>query len=206
MPFKKRSKESKDALFVDEGYSRETFGPQREKEPKAILAADPGLKGGICCLSGDKLVFLERMPLVRWHEKSEPDPVEITKLFSSVKHLDPIFYIEQVGAFHRPGLKISAKGMFSFGKGYGMLIGVAAALKIPMVLVRPKVWKQNMMHRLNKSDKENSIKLAKAIFPDADLKPGRSVRDNDGMAEAILIAAYGGKKEWSYHGNRKIAI
>jgi len=160
----------------------------------AIIAVDPGLKGGIACLRGAEIIFLKRMPVIKGvGRKTEIDAAEITKLFQSVKDLDPVVYLEKVGAHKIRGVRQGVVSMFSFGKGFGILIGVTAALKMPVYFASPNKWKKELEVT---ADKGSSILRAKQLFPDVDLKPGRAIKDHDGLAEALLIAVYGGKREW----------
>jgi len=160
----------------------------------AIIAVDPGLKGGIACLRGSEIVFLKKMPLVRGAgRKNEVDAAEVIKIFESVKDLDPVVYLEKVGAHRVKGVRQGVVSMFNFGKGFGILIGITTALKLPLHFASPVMWKKALDVS---ADKSTSILRAKQLFPDVDLKPGRAVKDHDGLAEALLIAVYGGKKEW----------
>ena len=50
-------------------------------------------------------------------------------------------FIEKVHSM--PGQGVAS--MFNFGKGYGIWIGILAALKISKTLVTPQEWKKEMM-------------------------------------------------------------
>lgn len=92
--------------------------------------------------------------------------------------------LEKVGA--RPGQ--GTKSMFSFGENFGFIRGVLEAFSVPYELVHPQKWKKEFSVT---SDKGTSIKAAKRLFPDADLKKSERCRkDHDGMAEALMIAEY----------------
>jgi hypothetical protein len=90
--------------------------------------------------------------------------------------------IEAVGAMPGNG----AVSMFNFGRAYGDVRGVIGALKIPLHLVRPQVWKKHF--KLDK-DKEKSRMLANNLFPACSDHFKR--KKDDGRAEAALIALYG---------------
>lgn len=165
-----------------------------KKTVGAIIAVDPGFKGGIACLRGAEIVFLKKMPVIRGvGRKTEIDAAEVVKLFESVKELNPAVYLEKVGAYSIQGRPQGGVGMFNYGKGFGILIGITTALKMPVTFVTPNRWKKLLDVT---ADKGSSVLRAKQLFPDVDLKPGRSLRDHDGLAEALLIAVYGGKREW----------
>jgi crossover junction endodeoxyribonuclease RuvC len=157
-----------------------------------VIGIDPGFQGAVAALEGPKLIFLKRTPRIRRKNKVEFGVEEMADMISQFKDRDAIMYLEKVHAMPMEGVKSS----FNFGKGYGMWIMSAAANKIPLVLVTPQEWKKEVVGDTDKS-KEASIMRAKELFPDTDLKPGRLIRDHDGLAEAILIAFYGGMKQWS---------
>ena len=75
------------------------------------------------------------------------------------------------------------RSMWTTGYGYGVCVGVLAALQIPYTPVRPAVWKRTL--GLGK-DKEQAWLRAQQLYPGADL-----LRKQDrGRAEAILVAWY----------------
>ena len=78
--------------------------------------------------------------------------------------------------------------MFSFGTSYGIVIGVLAALSIPMVLVSPQTWKANA--GIRGKDKDYARTLAQQLYPGAELGRKKDI----GRADAILIARFGDKQ------------
>jgi hypothetical protein len=76
---------------------------------------------------------------------------------------------------------------FKFGLGCGIIHGVAGALRLPLALVTPGVWKK--YHGL-KADKEQSRSLAIRKWPDHNRH--LCLKKNADRAEALLIG------EW-YH-------
>lgn len=92
--------------------------------------------------------------------------------------------LEKAGA--RPGQ--GTRSMFSFGENYGFIRGILEANNIPYQIVHPLKWKKEYGIT---SDKQTSIRAAKHLFPEMDLrKSDRSTKDHDGMAEALLMAEY----------------
>lgn len=92
--------------------------------------------------------------------------------------------VEKVHAMPGQG----SKSTFNFGENYGFIKGVLEAFSIPYQEVIPQKWKKE--YSLS-ADKNQSIKTAKQLFPDVDLrKSNRCRKDHDGMAEALLIAEY----------------
>lgn len=158
-----------------------------------ILGVDPGFSGGLAILEGESIVSAIKMPtlttkknggtgkvvnqshihtseVVRWIRENSPDSA----------------MIEQVTAATPRGRKQGAVGMFRFGEGYGLIRGILAGLQIPTRTVLPAVWKRAM--KLIGSSKDASRALADRLFPDTGLF---SLKVEDGVAEAVLIARYG---------------
>lgn len=149
---------------------------------KIIIGIDPGKTGAIAILHDDKLISVEKCPIVGDSKKNDYDHYEMANIIKRIP--EPIVYIEKVGAMPKQGVT----SMFNFGKGYGMWYGICAALNIPMKLVTPQQWKKVMLKDTDKS-KAAAILAAKQIFPLA------TIKNNHNLAEAILIARYGQMEE-----------
>ena len=78
----------------------------------------------------------------------------------------------------------SAPRAFTFGRGYGLCLGVIAALGLPSTLVTPQVWKKAA--GLLRADKEKSRARAIQLWPQADL----GLVKHHGRAEALLIGRW----------------
>ena len=96
--------------------------------------------------------------------------------------------VENVGS--RPGEAVSR--VFNFGKSFGYILGLLEAYHIPYELVTPQKWKKVFSVT---ADKNTSIAVCKRLFPGVSLLPTALRRkDNDGMAEALLMAEYARRK------------
>jgi crossover junction endodeoxyribonuclease RuvC len=91
--------------------------------------------------------------------------------------------VESVHAMPKQGVSST----FKFGMGFGIILGVAGALRLPLTLVTPTQWKA--YHSLA-SDKEASRALAIRKWPDHNRHLNRK-KDAD-RAEALLIG------DWFY--------
>ena len=92
--------------------------------------------------------------------------------------------VEHVGAM--PGQGVTS--CFSFGRGFGFILGLLTAFCHPYELVRPQKWKKEFSCT---SDKNTSIEVAKRLFPGVDLRrTPKCTKPHDGMAEALLMAEY----------------
>ena len=76
---------------------------------------------------------------------------------------------------------------FHFGENFGFIQGLLIAFGIPYELVRPQKWKKEFSIT---GDKNSSIQVCKRLFPTANLRKEGGRKDDDGMAEALLMAEY----------------
>ena len=145
-----------------------------------VLGVDPGASGAIAFYfpAHDRLT-VDDMPVVG-------KDVDAATLAARIKQFGPTHaVVEQVAS--RPGQGVSS--VFRFGAGYGIVLGVIAALEIPVHLVTPAKWKKAC--GLD-SDKEKSRALALRHWPSRSDLFGR--RRDDGRAEAALLARYYAEK------------
>jgi len=103
-----------------------------------------------------------------------------------------IVAIEKAGSMPVYGRQQGAKGMFTYGKGYGMLLGMFETLKINYAEIHPRTWMLKMFGTDTEKgqSKENGIKLAKAMHPDHTFIPSRCRTIHDGITDATCIAHY----------------
>ena len=96
--------------------------------------------------------------------------------------------LERVGAM--PGQGVTS--MFKFGENFGFIQGLLAAYSIPYELVTPQKWKKEFQVT---GDKNSSIAVCRRLFPDVFLRrTDRCRKDDDGYAEALLMAEYARRK------------
>lgn len=142
------------------------------------IGIDPGKKGALAAIdeggeyvkTWDSLLFLEYCRnIYRTGKKA-------------------VACVEKVGAM--PGQGVTS--MFNFGKNVGYIEGVLETLGISYQLVPPQKWKKEFSLG---SDKKQSIEVCKRLFPDISLRRTDKCRtDDDGMAEALLMAEYARRK------------
>ncbi len=167
-----------------------------------ILGVDPGLKGAFAFLpkrvnagkGNAKKINPERinepqpppilfkMPLTHSQgKKSELDLKTLVADTSDLLFQTEYAAIELVGAW--PGAGVT--GMFRFGFFTGALHGVISSHNVPIVPVRPSVWKVAL--GLGRDKKAARTKAA-SLFPE--LSDMFSYVDDDGLSEALLIACF----------------
>jgi crossover junction endodeoxyribonuclease RuvC len=136
------------------------------------VGIDPGAKGAFAILDNGTVDVL---------------PLDMEEFTAAMRRLDPKqtrVVLEHVSAM--PGQGVVS--MFTFGTGWGRIMGVLEALRIPYELVKPQKWKKAFSVT---GDKNSSIAVAKRLYPGIDLRrTERSRKDDDGLAEALLMAEY----------------
>jgi crossover junction endodeoxyribonuclease RuvC len=147
-----------------------------------IIGIDPGLLGAIAHIY-DGVVTTHDMPIFTITKgkniRREVDGVQLAMII--VGHQPEQVIVEKVSAM--PGQGVTS--MFNFGRSFGVVEGVVAALQIPITYVTPQRWKSAL--RLS-SDKGESRRLATQLWPQHADQWSR-VKD-DGRAEAALLAHY----------------
>jgi len=142
-----------------------------------IVGIDPGASGAIAGLpeDGRKPVAYD-MPVF----SNEVDAATVAHL---LRHLPAqLVVIEAVHAFPKQGVS----GVFRFGQAYGTVLGVCAALCLPVKRVSPARWKK--FFNLS-SDKEKSRRLAIETWPEVAERLAR--KRDERRAEAMLLALWG---------------
>lgn len=147
-----------------------------------IIGIDPGYTGAISFLWGvDNNLAIHDMPICQYNGRKVVDGSKLAALLQRMvpEILGATGVIEDVHAMPEQGVTST----FRFGYGAGVVRGVLDALGIPVLMVKPGVWK--MALNLS-SDKKQSLALAKTVFPLYEHYFRR--QKDDGRAEAALIA------------------
>lgn len=141
------------------------------------IGIDPGAKGAMAVIQENDVAVI---PF---------DKGKYVRYLTDIKQNHPhVCCIEQVHALHGNGVTSS----FNFGTTYGWLLGMLDAIGISYQPIMPQRWKKEFGLT---SDKAQSVEVCKRLYPDVDLKrTERSKKDDDGMAEALLMATYAKRK------------
>jgi crossover junction endodeoxyribonuclease RuvC len=147
-----------------------------------VLGVDPGLSGALAVIDhAGALVALADTPTLTLRvargTRHDYDVPGMVALLASYVDAGLHVFIEASQAMPGQG----TRSMFTIGYGYGLWLGILAALQVPYTPVRPVVWKKAFS--LGK-DKEAARLRAQQLFPAADLRRKR----NHGRAEALLLA------------------
>jgi hypothetical protein len=176
-----------------------------------ICGIDPGLDGALAFLDEatlriDAIIGMPAMKLgkgkgAKREISARMLKIEIDREIISLGLIVRCVYMERVQSSPQMGVASA----FKFGRGYGTVEGVIAALGWPIEYVTPPKWKKAMGVPAEKDDaRERANQL---LAPDADLwTPKRLVMTTEqasGRAEAALIALYGARDLAGFWGARK---
>lgn len=143
------------------------------------IGVDPGKSGALAVIYADENNQPFRIKVVPFDASVYREVIS-----ACVDESRVVCCVEKVGAM--PGQGVVS--MFNFGHNLGLIEGLLQANKIPYQLVPPQTWKKEFSLS---SDKQSSIDVCKKLFPNISLlATPRSRKDNDGMAEALLLAEY----------------
>jgi len=154
-----------------------------------LIGIDPGLDGAVAILhTASGLVLINDTPtdtMIKAGGKKKRTFLaqEMANILIPFMDDDVHVFLEQVGAMPKQGVS----SVFSFGKGYGIWIGICAALKLPTTFVTPQRWKKVIMDGI--PDKNAARLRAQQLYPA--VAPAMKLVKHDGRAEALLIAEYG---------------
>ncbi len=155
-----------------------------------ILGVDPGQSGGLAVLDeSGQCVYTAPMPLAG-------KDVDFGDIARQVRCLEVTAAIcEKAQAMSKKGVQ-GVTGAFKFGVNYGGLLGLFAALQVPLRVVTPQAWKKVILVGTSK-DKDAAISYCRRAWPSESLlATPRSRVPHDGLADALCIAEYG-RRTWS---------
>jgi hypothetical protein len=154
------------------------MSPSVGRNAVIILGIDPGQKGALAFLrlQDASISDLEDMPCIG----KEVNAHMLTRL---IQGYGPVHtaVVEQAHSMPKQGVA----GVFTYGVGYGKILGVLAALDIPIVHMPAGHWKTKM--HLNQ-DKALSRQRATERWPE--WSESFKMVKHDGRAEACLMTAY----------------
>lgn len=138
------------------------------------IGIDPGKTGALAVIFGG----MDEMVLVPFDEQ---DYINTLRNLAGQKVKA---CLEHVTAMPKQGVT----SMFNFGQNFGYIKGLLEAFGIPYELVRPQKWKKEFSIT---GDKNSSIEVCKRLFPGVSLlRTDRCRKDDNNMAEALLMAEY----------------
>ena len=153
-------------------------GMSAARNDRVLVAFDPGISGAAAfhTVETGHLLTAEDLPVVA----GQVDAVSLADRLSEMKPVAA--FVERVGAMPKQGVSST----FKFGQANGVLIGVLAALHVPVHFITPIIWKK---HYGLDADKEKSRLKALQLFPESAALFAKKKDHN--KAEASLLAKFG---------------
>lgn len=161
-------------------------------ENRVLLGIDPGLNGGIAVMDdAGNLLHYCKMPIKQERvltgkkQKKIRRMIDVTSIAAIMAQFEPSnIFIERATA--RPGQGVVS--MFTFGMGYGMILGLCMAMEgaICTDVVTPQKWQGKVLAGLEHIEDTKLRALAKfqELYPEIDTT-------HDGIVDAVMIAEYG---------------
>lgn len=155
---------------------------------ECILGIDPGHSGAfaILDLKTGSVLKMGRMPVdsggVIYKNRTK---VNIRKLWDAIAPYERCIrctILERVHSMPKQGVAST----FTFGRSFGALEGLLEGHAMRITYAEPSVWKS--IFNLSR-DKQDSLNLAKKLWPE--IKGHFERKNDDGLAEACLLAEYG---------------
>lgn len=154
----------------------------------AYLGIDPGISGALALMVQAPKWDIQVLdfPLLEVNGRKRIDMHGLLRQLRTWAMLHDIraAVVEDVGAM--PG----QASMFPFGFSCGVGQMAVVAAEIPLRLVTPQKWKKHYGLKGGKDNKDQSRLLASRMFPTHAHLWAR--KKDDGRAEAVLLANYGG--------------
>ena len=152
------------------------------------LGIDVGLNGAVALIADGQLLEVHDMPTFTVERGGKNKRmVNAQALSLIIRGAKPdAAYLERLSAM--PGQGVTS--MFSMGQSLGVVLGILAALDIPTTTIPPRTWQKALDVP---QGKDGSRYRAAQLFPDAANKFARA--KDDGRSDAVLIAAYGARRD-----------
>jgi hypothetical protein len=186
-----------DELGADLDYS-----PPPSRRDKCWFAGiDVGKKGYVTVVDlTDKplLVSADPMPLLGDGKGANYDLQELWRIIQVLQSPNIVQVILEQQQTHP---KQGGSSNFTLGYAYGMLRAMLTAAGVSYEIVHPSRWKKAMGIKgqgddpvvRKKDGKRRSLEKAQGLFPKVDFRPSSRHKPSVDMAEAALLAVYGGR-------------
>lgn len=150
-----------------------------------ILGIDPGLTGAIAAITSAGNIELHDCPILSIGKKHNCNPAAMAAILRGYQNSSEGLLVGIEKVHSMPGQGVAST--FCFGEGYGVWLGILAALNICHELITPQAWKKSMMDGQVK-DKDASRLVALRLFPEVGEQ--LKLKRHHGRADALLIAEY----------------
>lgn len=155
-----------------------------------LMAADPGLSGGLCFVQDGKVVELLDMPTLPDGSNRQVDVMAVCRRidkykprFAIIENVQPMPSIPGANGIRRG---MGAASSFRFGFAVGQIRAIAACYGMEIRLVHPQSWKR--WAGLKGGDKEQSRQKALELMPEA--VRWLPLKKDHNKSEALLLSMY----------------
>ena len=160
-----------------------------------IIGIDPGAKGGAVSLDGTDSPLGQIFDQA-YRKRAGWDLRGTDAILGWLGvGKNSVAFIEKATPIFNPKTHVaSAAGAFSYGVGYGLLLGILAARGAVIHEVPPRTWQKAMgITAKQRPDREAQQRvLAGKLFPGVELRASdRCRKPHMGIVAALLIAEYG---------------
>lgn len=152
-----------------------------------FLGIDPGKTGG--------WAVLDEYRRVHGSGPLPATPADVVALLCTISE-DGTRRLAATMEYVRSSPQMGVVSAFSFGRGYGQLEGILAALSIGFDTVVPSVWQAALRCR-SAGDKNVTKARAQELFP--------ALTITHRIADALLIAEFGRRQFVAHHGEEREA-
>ncbi len=151
---------------------------------RRIIGIDPGKEGAVALIDRrENTVLVELL--------SDMTPAKLYVWAMPYIEAHPLVLIEKSQA--RPGQGVVS--MFTYGTGFGRLLGWCETLELPYELVPPQTWTRVMHAGTSGTDpKARSLEAVRRLFPTQCLTVGKGKKPHQGLVDALLIAEFGARR------------
>lgn len=150
-----------------------------------FIGIDPGLGGAIASISPAGTIELHDCPVLSIGKKIKFNASKMAALLLKYQKTNSCLQVGLEKIHSMPGQGVAST--FTFGEGFGVWIGILAALSIPHQLINPQTWKTSMMQGEAKT-KDASRLVAMRLFPQ--VSDRLQLKKHHGRADALLIAEF----------------
>lgn len=153
------------------------------------VGIDPGLSGAVALIIGSRSVIFYDTPtelVKKGTTRRTYNPVAMAKILQLI--VDHSNHGLHIGIEYQQAMpKQGVSSTFSIGMGFGLWVGIVAALRVPYTIVIPRIWKKELMGGMGKEKGASVIRLCQ-LYPLAaeDLKR----KKDHNRADAGMIAEY----------------
>lgn len=148
-----------------------------------VIGIDPGLKGAA--------IFLDQDGHIRDTELMTTFAESPASFFEFLSRNKPAHvFLEKAQSMPKQGVT----SMFSYGQGFGRIMGWLDSTLVPYTLISPIVWTKVMHRGCDGHDaKAKSKQAAQRLFPHEDFVADGCRTMHMGLVDAALIAKFGQK-------------